>query len=233
MHGYCGYMLGKDVKCEKVWEYWGDRRRRPTANQHVLATPHLQDLGNEAYKKKDFDAAIRHYNRALELYDADMTFLTNRAAVFFEQVGGEGKQRDGQCDGQCIRHRCGNWASGSLHGLGGDSWAQRSGTPVHRAGYVRVRHGYRVACKLCHACNAFCRLELLCNLPFSPTPGTPRPPRTGPLRGVHRGLRRCGGQGPRAPRRLQAGGARPDAQGQRAGQAKQVGRQCRAGMSAG
>lgn len=44
-----------------------------------------KDLGNEAYKKKDFDTAIRHYNRALELYDADMTFLTNRAAVFFEQ----------------------------------------------------------------------------------------------------------------------------------------------------
>ncbi|GIL86810.1 hypothetical protein Vretimale_15617 [Volvox reticuliferus] len=44
-----------------------------------------KEAGNEAYKKKDFEAAILHYNKALELYDGDMTFLTNRAAVFFEQ----------------------------------------------------------------------------------------------------------------------------------------------------
>ncbi|GLC51021.1 hypothetical protein PLESTB_000457400 [Pleodorina starrii] len=44
-----------------------------------------KEAGNEAYKKKDFEAAISHYNRALELYDGDMTFLTNRAAVYFEQ----------------------------------------------------------------------------------------------------------------------------------------------------
>ncbi|GIL51593.1 hypothetical protein Vafri_7436 [Volvox africanus] len=44
-----------------------------------------KEAGNEAYKKKDFEAAILHYDKALELYQGDMTFLTNRAAVFFEQ----------------------------------------------------------------------------------------------------------------------------------------------------
>lgn len=44
-----------------------------------------KELGNAAYKKKEFDAAIEHYNKALELYDGDISFLTNRAAVKFEQ----------------------------------------------------------------------------------------------------------------------------------------------------
>jgi stress-induced-phosphoprotein 1 len=44
-----------------------------------------KEAGNEAYKKKDFEAAISHYNKAIELYDEDISFLTNRAAVKFEQ----------------------------------------------------------------------------------------------------------------------------------------------------
>mmetsp|Transcript_40369 Transcript_40369/g.89645 ORF Transcript_40369/g.89645 Transcript_40369/m.89645 type:complete len:579 (+) Transcript_40369:115-1851(+) len=43
-----------------------------------------KEAGNEAYKKKQFDAAISHYNKALELDDTDISFLTNRAAVFYE-----------------------------------------------------------------------------------------------------------------------------------------------------
>uniref|UniRef100_A0A7S0RRP4 STI1 domain-containing protein n=1 Tax=Chlamydomonas leiostraca TaxID=1034604 RepID=A0A7S0RRP4_9CHLO len=43
-----------------------------------------KEAGNEAYKAKRFDEAITHYNKALELYDGDISFLTNRAAVFFE-----------------------------------------------------------------------------------------------------------------------------------------------------
>lgn len=43
-----------------------------------------KEAGNEAYKKKDFEAAIKHYNRAMELDDTDISFLTNRAAVYFE-----------------------------------------------------------------------------------------------------------------------------------------------------
>ncbi|XP_047506803.1 stress-induced-phosphoprotein 1 [Pieris napi] len=44
-----------------------------------------KDIGNEFYKKKDFDNALLHYNKAIEHDPADITFYTNVAAVFFEQ----------------------------------------------------------------------------------------------------------------------------------------------------
>lgn len=43
-----------------------------------------KEAGNAAYKKKDFDTAIQHYSKALELDDEDVSFLTNRAAVYLE-----------------------------------------------------------------------------------------------------------------------------------------------------
>lgn len=42
-------------------------------------------LGNAAYKKKDFEAALTHYDKAFELDGTDMTYLSNKAAVYFEQ----------------------------------------------------------------------------------------------------------------------------------------------------
>jgi len=44
-----------------------------------------KELGNEAYKAKNFDEALLHYEKAIELYPNEMSFLTNKAAVFFEQ----------------------------------------------------------------------------------------------------------------------------------------------------
>lgn len=44
-----------------------------------------KNLGNEAYKKKDFETALEHYQKASELDNTDMTFLTNKAAVYMEQ----------------------------------------------------------------------------------------------------------------------------------------------------
>lgn len=44
-----------------------------------------KDLGNEAYKKKDFVTALQHYNKAIELNPRDITFHNNVAAVYFEQ----------------------------------------------------------------------------------------------------------------------------------------------------
>lgn len=44
-----------------------------------------KELGNEAYKKKDFENAIKHYNKAIELDPTDITFYNNLAAVFFER----------------------------------------------------------------------------------------------------------------------------------------------------
>lgn len=44
-----------------------------------------KEAGNAAYKKKEFEAALDHYNKAIELDPRDMTFLNNKAAVYFEQ----------------------------------------------------------------------------------------------------------------------------------------------------
>ncbi|KAG6475876.1 hsp70-Hsp90 organizing protein-like [Zingiber officinale] len=43
-----------------------------------------KEAGNAAYKKKDFETAIQHYTRAMELDDCDISYLTNRAAVYLE-----------------------------------------------------------------------------------------------------------------------------------------------------
>lgn len=43
-----------------------------------------KEAGNAAYKKKDFETAIAHYSKAIELDDTDISFLTNRAAVYLE-----------------------------------------------------------------------------------------------------------------------------------------------------
>ncbi|KAL2472458.1 Hsp70-Hsp90 organizing protein 3 [Abeliophyllum distichum] len=43
-----------------------------------------KEAGNAAYKKKDFETAIQHYTKAIELDDEDVSFHTNRAAVYLE-----------------------------------------------------------------------------------------------------------------------------------------------------
>uniref|UniRef100_A0A453P695 Uncharacterized protein n=1 Tax=Aegilops tauschii subsp. strangulata TaxID=200361 RepID=A0A453P695_AEGTS len=43
-----------------------------------------KEAGNASYKKKDFETAIQHYTKALELDDEDISYLTNRAAVYIE-----------------------------------------------------------------------------------------------------------------------------------------------------
>ena len=44
-----------------------------------------KDLGNEAYKKKDFVTAHKHYDKAIELEPTNVTFYNNKAAAFFEE----------------------------------------------------------------------------------------------------------------------------------------------------
>lgn len=44
-----------------------------------------KEKGNEAYRKRDFQTAMAHYDRAIELQPGNMTFRTNKAAVLFEQ----------------------------------------------------------------------------------------------------------------------------------------------------
>jgi len=44
-----------------------------------------KEKGNAAYKKKNFAEAHSHYDKAIELDPKEMSFLTNKAAVLFEQ----------------------------------------------------------------------------------------------------------------------------------------------------
>ena len=41
--------------------------------------------GNNAYKKKDFATALSHYEKASEYDPSELTYYTNKAAVYFEQ----------------------------------------------------------------------------------------------------------------------------------------------------
>lgn len=66
------------------------RRREEQAKYDALPENKKQALaekekGNAAYKKKNFSVAVEHYNKAVELDPTDMTYLTNLAAVYFEQ----------------------------------------------------------------------------------------------------------------------------------------------------
>ncbi|ALC38405.1 Hop [Drosophila busckii] len=54
-----------------------------------------KELGNAAYKKKDFETALKHYNAAIEHDPTDITFHNNIAAVYFER-----KEYD-ECIKQC------------------------------------------------------------------------------------------------------------------------------------
>ncbi|GFS35463.1 stress-inducible protein [Actinidia rufa] len=51
-----------------------------------------KEKGNAAYKK-DFEAAIQHYAKAIELDDKDISFLTNRAVVYLEMGQGLGNNK--------------------------------------------------------------------------------------------------------------------------------------------
>lgn len=65
-------------------------QKKPPAEEPNLTPEQKQarkekEQGNEAYKKKDFEKALQHYNKAVKLDPTDMTYLTNIAAVYFEQ----------------------------------------------------------------------------------------------------------------------------------------------------
>ncbi|KAI6189640.1 hypothetical protein M3Y97_00030500 [Aphelenchoides bicaudatus] len=69
--------------------------KNPEIFQKMLKLLLRKALGNEAYKKRDFDAAHEHYKKAIELDPTDITFYTNNAAVFFEE------NRFDECIAEC------------------------------------------------------------------------------------------------------------------------------------
>ena len=43
-----------------------------------------KEAGNSEYKKKNFEDAVQHYTKAIELDDDEISYITNRAAVYLE-----------------------------------------------------------------------------------------------------------------------------------------------------
>ena len=43
-----------------------------------------KELGNTAYKKKEFETAVGHYSKAIEMDEEEISYITNRAAVYLE-----------------------------------------------------------------------------------------------------------------------------------------------------
>ncbi|KAJ8764191.1 hypothetical protein K2173_005371 [Erythroxylum novogranatense] len=61
-----------------------EKEEEKESRDRKLQAAKEKELGNAAYKKKDFETAIAHYTKALELDDEDISFLTNCAAVYLE-----------------------------------------------------------------------------------------------------------------------------------------------------
>ncbi|KAL7042523.1 hypothetical protein ACKWTF_001175 [Chironomus riparius] len=65
------------------------KKQHPAEDENLPENKKLakgeKEEGNAAYKKKDFDTALIHYNKAIEHDPTDITFYSNIAAVYFEQ----------------------------------------------------------------------------------------------------------------------------------------------------
>lgn len=60
------------------------KEEEPAQADNVKKSIEEKNLGNAAYKKKDFETAISHYDKAFELDETNVTALTNKAAVYYE-----------------------------------------------------------------------------------------------------------------------------------------------------
>lgn len=72
----------KQPEPEPMEEEVGDEEKEKKERKEKALK--AKEEGNAAYKKKEFEKAIEHYSKAIELDDSDVSFLTNRAAVYLE-----------------------------------------------------------------------------------------------------------------------------------------------------
>lgn len=52
--------------------------------ENVKAAEAEKNNGNDFYRKKDFENALIHYSKAIELNGNEVNFHNNKAAVYFE-----------------------------------------------------------------------------------------------------------------------------------------------------
>lgn len=69
---------------EKKPEPMGLTEEEKEAKERKAQALKEKEVGNAAYKKKDFDTAIQHYTKAMELDNEDISYIMNRAATYLE-----------------------------------------------------------------------------------------------------------------------------------------------------
>ena len=72
-------LIGTDIFSEQK------EAAKPLIAPHITAAEAEKELGNTAYKQKQFEDALAHYSNAHQLNPANATYLTNMSAVYFEQ----------------------------------------------------------------------------------------------------------------------------------------------------
>ncbi|NXL96687.1 STIP1 protein, partial [Tyrannus savana] len=90
--GGAGQVLGVWAADFRVWGVPASFRVTP-----LHQAQREKELGNAAYKRKEFPEALEHYTRAEQLDPTNMTYVTNQAAVYFEMGNYE------QCRTLCER----------------------------------------------------------------------------------------------------------------------------------
>ncbi|XP_062502181.1 stress-induced-phosphoprotein 1-like [Corticium candelabrum] len=71
---------------EKQEETKSEEQKTDEIDESVREAVNEKELGNAAYKNREFESALRHYSKAAELDPTNMTYLSNRAAVHFEML---------------------------------------------------------------------------------------------------------------------------------------------------
>jgi stress-induced-phosphoprotein 1 len=76
----------EEQKPMEVEEDWSDLSPAELKKKEAQRDARLKkEEGNEFYKKKEFEKALESYDAAIEIDPTNMTFLSNKAAVYFTQ----------------------------------------------------------------------------------------------------------------------------------------------------